>query len=147
MQDVADEAGIGGNNAISKVRSMLSTGSLDGTEAFCVKISATDPILALNVAKAVEKYAPSEIINIVEAGSVKVLNPPRLAVSADNANISSSVVIGGMLGFMLSAVFFILINIFDNRIHSEEDITMFGLPLLGSVPTIENEAQKQKKSA
>lgn len=145
LQDVADEADITGSNAIARVRSMISTGSLDGTEAFYVRVSASDPDLALNVAKAVEKYAPAEIINIVEAGSVKVLNPPRLAVTPDNANVTKSIVLGGMAGFMLSAVFFILINIFDNHIRSEEDLAAFGLPILGSVPTIENEQQKPKK--
>ena len=145
LQDVADEAGISGSSAIAQVRSMLSTGSLDGTEAFYVRISASDPVLALNVAKAVEKYAPAEIINIVEAGSVKVLNPPRLAIAPDNANVFSSIVIGGIAGFMIGAAFFVLINIFDNRIHSEEELVSFGLPILGNVPTIENEASKQKK--
>ncbi len=145
LQSVAEEAGITGSNKISRVRSMISTGSLDGTEAFYVKITTTDANLAYKVAMAVKDHAPEEIINIVEAGSVKVLNPPTMAINPDNANITNNVIVGGMIGFMLSTVFFILINVFDNHIRSEEDLASFGLPLLGSVPTIESEMSKQKK--
>ena len=144
LQDVADEAGIEESGAIAKVRSMISTGSIEGTEAFYVKISAETPELALDVAKAVEKYAPAEILNIVEAGSVKVLNPPRLASAPDNANIVSNVAVGAMAGFTLSALFFILLNIFDNHIRTEEDLSSFGLPILGAVPNIEYDVQKPK---
>ncbi len=143
LQDVVEEAGV--DYSIGKIRSMLNAASIDGTEAFYVKISDTDPERAYAIAKAVEKYAPSEIINIVEAGSVKVLNPPKLASSPDNPGLGTTVVIGGALGFILSALFFVIINIFDNHIRAEEDLSAFDLPILGTVPTIESDIPKKKK--
>ncbi len=143
LQDVIEESGV--DYSIGKLRSMLYAGSIDGTEAFYVKVSDTDPQRAYAIAKAVEKYAPSEIISIVEAGSVKVLNPPKLALTYDNPGTTTTVVIGAALGFFVSALFFIILNLLDNHVRTEEDLASFELPILGVVPTIENETQKKKK--
>ena len=143
LQDVAEEAGV--DYSIGKIRSMLNAGSIDNTEAFYVKISDSDPEVAYRIAKAVEKYAPTEIISIVEAGSVKVLNPPKLATAYDNPGLMTTVVIGAALGFFVSALFFIVLNLLDNHIRTEEDLAQFELPILGTVPTIETDSPKKMK--
>ena len=144
LQDVAEDSEV--DYSISKLRSMINAASIDGTEAFYVKISDTDPQKAYAIAKAVEKFAPNEIINIVEAGSVKVLNPPKLPTTPDNPGIIQSVILGAFLGFVISALFFVLKNILDNHITTASDLEIFGIPLLGSVPTFGREDAKKKSS-
>ena len=143
LRDVIEESGV--DYGIAKIRTKLYAGSIDGTEAFYVRVSDTDPNRAYAIAKAIEKYAPSEIISIVEAGSVKVLNPPKLASTYDNPGTTTSVVIGAAIGFFVSALFFIILNLLDNHVRTEEDLASFELPILGVVPTIETETQKNMK--
>ena len=141
--DVAEMAGIT-ENGISTVRSMLSMGALEETEAFYINATSTDRDLALKVAEAVAICAEKTINDVVGAGSMTVFDPPSLAKGPNDPGITQSVIMSAIIGFLFSAAFFVVINIFDNHVRTEEDLAVFGLPILGTIPTIENDAQKKK---
>ena len=130
----------------SQLRSMLSVSSL-GSEAFYVKVTSTDPQLSYNIARVIEDIGPVELIKFVEAGNIKVLNPPMLSLNPDSPNIVRNVAIAAFMGAVLVYGIFVIFTMFDTRIHSEEDMRKFDIPLLGTVPTMDiSEASNKKVS-
>ena len=139
---VAEQSGL--SYTPSQLRSMLSVSSM-GSEAFYVKVTSTDPQVSYDIAKVIEDIGPAEMIKFVEAGNVKVLNPPMLSLHPDSPNIMKNVAIAAFIGAVLVYGVFVLFNMLDTRIHSEEDLRSFEIPLLGSVPTMETEETSKKK--
>ena len=142
LRKVAEQAGL--SYTPSRLRSMLSVSSM-GSEAFYVKVTSTDPQISYNIAQVIEDIGPSEMIKFVEAGNVKVLNPPLLSLSPDSPNIMKNVVVAAFIGAVLVYGIFVLFTMLDTRVHSEEDLRKFDIPLLGSVPTMALEEPSKKK--
>ncbi len=128
----------------SQLRSMLSVSSI-GSEAFSVKVTSTDPQNSYDIAKIIEEIGPDEMVKFVEAGNVKVLNPPFLSLTPDSPNIVKNVIISALFGAILMYGIFLLFTMLDTRVHSEEDLRRFDIPLLGFVPTMELENDSKKK--
>ena len=139
---VAEQSGF--SYTPSQLRSMLSVSSM-GSEAFYVKVTSTDPQISYNIAQVIEEIGPTEMINFVEAGNVKVLNPPLLSLNPDSPNILKNVAVAAFIGAVLVYGIFIIFAMLDTRVHSEEDLRRFDVPMLGSVPTMGIEGAQKKR--
>ncbi|MBE6695097.1 MAG: hypothetical protein E7587_01450 [Ruminococcaceae bacterium] len=142
LRKVAEQSGL--SYTPSQLRSMISVSSI-GSEAFSVKVTSIDPQISYNIARVIEDIGPIEMINFVEAGNVKVLNPPLLSLNPDSPNIVRTVMVAAFFGAALVYGAFVILSIFDTRIHSEDDLRRFDIPFLGSVPTMETDSASKKR--
>lgn len=140
LSKVADKVNIGYN--ADQIRKMLSASSTNGTEAFSVTIDNPDKVHAQKIVNTIAEVAPSEIVRVVKAGSVEVIDYAKIPEKPSSPNIPIYTVVGALLGAILSVLAIILTKIFDTTIHTENDMGDFNIPLLGVIPSLTHQMQK-----
>lgn len=124
------------NYSVEELRKMLTAESIDGTEAFRVSIINKDPKMAQKISNYIADVAPDEIIRVVKAGNVEVIDRAKLPDQADWP-LARNTAIGLALGILLAATVVVVFNIMDTTIRTVEDLTKYyELPVLGEIPTI-----------
>lgn len=148
LEQVAEMAGV--DYTPAEIRKILKAASLDGTEAFYVTVTDPDPEIALNIANAIVEVAPKEIMRVVEAGSVKIIDSPKLAEESNDMGTTRNIILGFFAGAVISFVVFFLAEILDVTIYDEEDLEgQFGYPIIGVIPmiTVADGTEKTKGKA
>ena len=120
-----------------ELEKMLDASAVNSTEIFQVVVTSPDPREAKAVAEAITYVLPQRISSILDGTSANVVDEPILAVEPSSPNFLLNVLIGFMVGFALSVVGILLVEVFDVTIRSEDDITAkHDLPILAAVPDI-----------
>ena len=127
------------------IRNMMSANSVNGTEIFEVKVTCKDPEHAALIANTIAEVAPSEIIRVVKAGSVELIDKAIPATIPTAPNVMLNTIIGIMLGGVLSVLGVLVLAMMDNRINGEEDLKKYyDLPILGCIPDLETAKERIK---
>ena len=130
----------------NQIKGMLSLQPKNETEIIEIKVESHDAKHSQILVDAVLKGAQEEIIRIVQAGNVTVVDEATLPTRPSSPNIAKSVVIGFLLGAVLSMFLVFLIDVFDSRIKIEGDLMeVRELPLLGVIPDIDYTRLEEKK--
>ena len=136
LQKVAQSSGY--DYTAAQLETMVSTESVQNTEIFYVKVVAKEAFDAQRLANQIAADAPAEIMNFVEATSVKVIDYATLPAGPSTPNVKLNTAIGILLGLILSVLLILLLDMMDVTIRSEEDIkSLVDLPILGVIPTID----------
>ena len=123
--------------SISQIKSMISMQSLNDTEILSISVQGTDSSDVYAITKALVKYAPDELIRVVEAGSVKVLDNASETNTPISPNIRNNTFIGVFIGLILGAFIVIILELFDTRIKGGDEINRrYKEPLLGEIPSL-----------
>ena len=84
------------------------------------------------------EVAPDKMTNIVDGGSVKIIDRPLEPEFPSSPNILKNTFLGLVLGFILSASIVVLMELLDSRVRDEDQLrNMFDLPVLAVIPEIE----------
>ena len=138
-------AAIGGEYTTAELRDMMTASSVNGTEIFEVKVTTKDPEEAAHIANTIAEVAPEEIIRVVKAGSVELIDQAVPATSPTAPNIMLNTIIGVMLGGVLSVLGVLISSMLDNRVKDEEDLKKYhDLPILGCIPDLESAQNRIK---
>lgn len=128
----------GGQYSVGQLKQMVATQSVKNTEIFYVTVTSDDPASAQKLANQIAEDAPAEIMDFVEATSVKVIDYATLPTVPSTPNVKLNTAIGFLLGLILSVLLVLLMDMLDVTIRSEEDITkLVDIPVLGVIPTID----------
>ncbi|MCI2106839.1 MAG: Wzz/FepE/Etk N-terminal domain-containing protein [Intestinimonas sp.] len=120
-----------------EIRKMLTASDISGTEAFQVTITNENPDTAQEIANTIARVAPDEIIRVVKAGAVEVIDYATRPVEPSAPHTIRNTAIGVLLGLVLSTTVFVLLAMLDTAIRSEEDLTnQFNIPILGVIPSL-----------
>lgn len=123
----------------SELRSMMSANSINGTEIFEIRVTTKDAEEAAILANTIAEMAPEEIIRVVKAGAVELIDEAIPALEPTSPNIILNTLIGMMLGGVLSVLGVLVVAMIDNRIKSEEDLKRhYEIPILGAIPDLED---------
>lgn len=123
----------------AELREMLTANSINGTEIFEVKVTTENPEEAALIANTIATMAPDEIIRVVKAGSVELIDQAVVATVPTSPNVLLNTIIGFMLGGVLSVLAVLVLAMLDNRIKSEEDLKKhYDIPILGAIPDLED---------
>ena len=129
-----------GKYSADEIREMLSASVINNTEAFEINITYEDPAVAQQIANAIVDVAPSEIIRVVKAGSVEVIDYAKLPTETSFPDVVQNTVVGLLIGLVLSILYVILRKMFDTVVHSEEDlVAAFTIPVIGVIPAMKND--------
>ncbi|MCD7752025.1 MAG: polysaccharide biosynthesis tyrosine autokinase [Lachnospiraceae bacterium] len=120
LSEVIEQTGV--SYTYEQLSSMISTSAIDDTEVFRVTVTSTDPVEAAEIANAIAEIAPDEIVEIISGSSVKVIEYARVATSKSSPNIQRYIMMGGMLGFVLSCGVIMLLSLIQNGLTTEEKI-------------------------
>ena len=123
----------------NQLRDAITANAINGTEIFEIKVTMKDKEVAAHIANTIGKIAPEEIIRVVKAGSVALIDEAVVVEMPSSPNITLNTLIGMMLGGVLAVLGVLVAAMLDNRIKSDEDIKKyFELPILGVIPDLED---------
>ncbi len=139
LEKVIDDLNL--NISTDSLRSMISAASIEESEAFKVVVNTKNAKLSMNIANSIAKVAPDEIIRVVKAGSVEVIDGAKMPKAPSSPNIKKNVLVGAAVGFIISFLGFFIYELFDTTITNEKDIEReFDIPVLGTVPCLDADA-------
>ena len=135
LQKVTEE--LNGQYSVEELRNMISASAIDKTEAFQVSVTNEDAAAAAKIANTIVRVAPNEIIRVVKAGGVEVIDYATQPKAPSSPNVLRNTAIGAILGFVVSALISVMLELFNTTIRCEEDLTEhFDYPVLGVIPAL-----------
>ena len=133
LEDVIDYAEL--DLTYNQIAKMISAESVNDTEVFQVTVTNADPKEAEIIANAIAYVLPKKISSIIDGTSAKVVEYAVMASHRSSPSYTKNAIIGMAIGFILSAGFIALREIFDLTIREESDITdITKYPILAEVP-------------
>ena len=118
----------------------LSMGSVSDTGVLRVVCTTGDPNLSADICNAVLDVAPAEIIRVVSAGSIEIIDYAEVPRQPDGRNPMRKGMIGGLAGAVLAGTLLVILFLTDHKVSRTEDLTdNFTVPVLASV-------KRQKKN-
>jgi capsular polysaccharide biosynthesis protein len=131
--------------SIEKLASMVTVTPVNDTQVMQIAVRSKNPAQALQIVEQIVEVCPAIIIEAVEAGSVKTIEPAYLKASPVAPNTNLFVVIAMLLSMVIVVIVVILRFVLDNTYKSEADLRNdLNLPVLGVIPDYQK-CLKQKK--
>lgn len=123
---------------VSYLSKNISASAVSNTAVFKVTVYDANPVVAMEIANTIGELAPSEIIRIVKAGGIEVLDAADLPTSPYSSTSVTLFIIGGfVVGFGLMMIWLLLKYIMDTTVRRTYEITdLFEIPILGTVPLV-----------
>ena len=127
-----------------EIRNMMSATQEDETELFKVHFLHPDPEMAAKLANAVAKVIPSELGEIVEGSSTKIIDYAKIPTSRYTPSYSKNTILSGMVGCFLAVAYITIRFLLDVRIKEAEDLTqVYEYPILGQIPNFAQLSSKR----
>lgn len=126
-----------------KVSSTLSMASVSETGVASVRSTTNDPKLSRDIVNAVLDAAPSEIIRVVGAGNIEIIDYAVAPMLPDNRGAFRRGVLGGMAGAILAGCILLAMFLMNQRITDAKDLTdNYTPPVLASIQRIKEDNEK-----
>ena len=130
----------------AQLQSMVKAEPMGETEMLKVTVTTPNAQMSADIANAIAEVAPSEIKDIIEGSSAKIVDIAKVPKSPSSPNYTTSFILGAAIGAFLVIGVFLLQIITDARVKSEEDLTKIcAIPVLGSIPQLTTGPQKAGK--
>lgn len=124
-----------GRYSAGQLRGMISYNAVNETQIMEIKVVGKDPQDVYEICHSVLIHAPDELIRVISAGSVKILDDGQVPTAPFSPNVKQNSLIALILGIAVGAGIILLLELFDTRIKSREDIVKkLPEPLLGEIP-------------
>lgn len=139
MEAVADNVRLG--YSAEQIKNMVSAASVNNTEIFRVTITCDNPGHAATIANAIADVAPAEIIRNVKAGAVEIIDRAEVPSAPAYPNISTNIILGVLIGLVLSIAGIVLYNMLDTTVKDETTLLeKYNIPIIGMIPEITNDS-------
>ena len=128
--------------SINRLRDMLSIKVVGEATCFDLSVVSTDSQLSYDVSQIVYETFPSVIEDVFDSYSVtiKIIDPPRKAVSPNSKGVFKNAVIGGFAGAILAVIVVFIISKLDVVIRSKDKVEKsFDIPIIGIIPRFEDD--------
>ncbi len=126
-----------GAYTVNQIKGMLTMEALNETEILSITVKGNNAEDVYRIAKSIVKYAPDELIRVVEAGSVKVLDDASETKTPISPNIRNNTFLGVFIGILIGSLIIIVLELFDTRIKAGDEISQrYKEPLLGEIPSL-----------
>lgn len=113
----------------------ISVTSVDNTQVIKISTKTKDPELSQKITASVVEIAPDFIVDMVEAGSVKIISEASFDDKPVSPNLKMNTLVSMILGLMLSTAYVLMNHMLDRRIKSEKEIERYlELPVIGIIP-------------
>ena len=130
---------------VEKLADMISVETETDTRVLNISVRNEDPRVAKNIADAVREAVGIQITEIMDAEAVNTVQEGNLATAPSSPSVMKNVMIGGILGLIISIGIIVLIFVLDDTVKTPDDIEQYlGLNVLTSIPLKEG-TEKDKK--
>ena len=127
---------------------MISCTALNGTPIFQITVTDTDPERAIKIANTIAKVLPTEIANIIDGSSARIVDSALSAERLSRGVLKNSA-IGAMLAFVIMCFIIIMNDYFLNDSISDVkylEETFPDIPVLGNIPRAQARDRKEANS-
>lgn len=129
---------------VEKLAKKVTVTSVNDTQVMQIAVQSKDSQQALQIVEQIVSICPSIIIDAVEAGSVKTIEPAHLKKDPVAPNTSLFTLVAAFLSMVAVVIAVLLRFLLDNTYKSEFDLRNdLELPVLGVIPDYEY-CMKQK---
>ena len=119
----------------SVVKKSISFSIHDDANLFTTNISTSSAASAKAIADAVEQMAPEHISEITKAPDTVTKSDSTAPYVSNSKNLTRNILIGVVLGALISYIVFFIIELLDVRVKNEDNlISNYDVPLLGTIP-------------
>lgn len=138
---------------VSELVSMVTVENKDETRILYITITDTDAVRAMEIANAVRSASAERIKEVMSIEDVNLVDEADLNPVQVSPNVFKNMIIGGILGMVLTIAVVIIRHITDDTIKSPDEIEKYlGLSTLASIPIMaeaewdgESSSGKKKK--
>ncbi len=122
---------------VGNLANMITMKSANGTEVLEITVIGKVPEDVYAICHSVLIHAPDELIRVINAGSVKILDDGQIPRSPISPNVKQNTMIAFLIGLILGAFIILILELFDTRIKSRDDVIQkYEEPLLGEIPEL-----------
>lgn len=128
---------LGHRYSISELKKMISMTSVNETEILEISVSGKVPEDVYLVCHSILTRASDELVRVINAGSVKILDDGQIPTSPYAPNVKGYALFAALLGVVFGGLIILVLELFDTRVKSREDIVeKYEEPLLGEIPIL-----------
>lgn len=131
---------------------MITTEIPTDTRIMSISVTDDDPKEAKQIADTLRKAFSVQITEIMNADSVNTVEEGNLPTSPSSPNVKKNMMLGALLGLVISMGFIVLISILDDTVKTPDDVEKYlGLNVLTSIPiqegsSVPKRAKQQRES-
>lgn len=134
---------------VQSVPATITTTQTEGTNLVTLKVTASNPKDAYNVATCVVNNYDNVTANVMDDVTITLLDNPNMPKSPDaNPDYIKAAMNGGMLGLAAGILFLIIASIFRNTILDKRDVrNILGMDYIAKIPFVEGYDRRKKTGA
>jgi capsular polysaccharide biosynthesis protein len=118
---------------VNELSSLFSVSSVNDTDILKLKVTYTDPTDAHIIADSITQYGNIQYEATYEGDNIKNIDGARIDLNPVSPNTVLNMVIGIVLGLMLSVGFVLLKEFYNKKIRTSKDLETLGISYLGSI--------------
>ena len=124
---------------------MITTETPTDTRIMSISVTDDDPKEAKQIADTLRKAVGVQITEIMNADSVNTVEEGNLPTSPSSPNVKKNMMLGALLGLVISMGFVVLISILDDTVKTPDDVEKYlGLNVLTSIPIQEGSSAPKR---
>ena len=124
---------------------MITTETPTDTRIMSIGVTDDDPKEAKQIADTLRKAVSVQITEIMNADSVNTVEEGNLPTSPSSPNVKKNMMLGAMLGLVISMGFVVLIFLLDDTVKTPDDVEKYlGLNVLVSIPILEGSSAPKR---
>lgn len=124
---------------------MITTETPTDTRIMSISVTDDDPKEAKQIADTLRKSVGVQITEIMNADSVNTVEEGNLPTSPSSPNVKKNMMLGALLGLVISMGFIVLISILDDTVKTPDDVEKYlGLNVLTSIPIQEGSSTPKR---
>lgn len=124
---------------------MITTETPTDTRIMSISVTDDDPKEAKQIADTLRKAVSVQITEIMSADSVNTVEEGNLPTSPSSPNVKKNMMLGALLGLVISMGFIVLISILDDTVKTPDDVEKYlGLNVLTAIPIQEGSSAPKR---
>jgi capsular polysaccharide biosynthesis protein len=145
LEDVIDNLDL--DMSTSQLASMISITNASDTRILKIGVTSSDPQLAADIANELTVQALIYLPKFMDTTPPNVIEDAVVPTAASSPNTTRNVMLGAVIGFVVSAGYLILRFLLNDTFETQEDIVnMFGVTPLAVIPEEEIEGLTKKET-
>lgn len=141
MLDVIDELSL--EMSPEALQSCVSVSSPADTQVLKISVTSPDPEFSKSVTSKLSQIAHKVLAETVGISAMSTIQEAKTPTSPVSPNPVKNTILGGFLGGVLAAGFFVLIWFVNNRIHTTADLERaLGFTVFSAIPFVEAQSSE-----
>ncbi len=146
LNQVISELGI--DDSLESLKNSISVTDVDDTQIIKITVTNTDSTKAKDIANKIAEVFNVQVREMFNISNISVLDVAEESTVPYNINHIKDIVIFAFIGIVISVLYILLLNMFDNTVGSTKDIeNEIGTIVLASIPECKKQGKEEKSTS